>query len=321
MIKANVKDVVLAVTYRCNSRCRMCNIWQRTDHEGELLPEDLKKLPKSVKDLNFTGGEPFLRQDIVELVRVATEHLPKAHLMFSSNGFATDLILTKMKEILAINPKVGVALSLDGVGEMHDQVRGIPGGFERVLETLKGLKALGVKNLRFGFTMGDYNYEHLPKVYKLAGELGIEMTLAVVHSAENYFGKENELAAKDKLIEQLTWLIKQELRSFQPKRWLRAYFAYGMREYLRTGQRLLPDYSGELNWFIDPFGNIYPCDVSSQKIGKLKSAEMTIKMVCDPECSTSWMICTARHAMRKHKWQVLAWIMRAQLKALRAESL
>lgn len=316
MIKANVKDVVLAVTYRCNSRCRMCNIWQREDHTGELTVEDIKKLPISITDLNFTGGEPFLRTDILELVQAATEHLPSTQLIFSTNGFATDLIVETMKKVLQINPRAGVALSLDGVGEMHDQIRGIPGGYEKVIKTLRDLQGIGLKNIRLAFTMGDYNYLHLSKVYELANDLGVEMTLAVVHSSENFFGKQNTLTAKLEMIKSLDWLVERELKTFKFKHWLRAYFAFGMREYLRTGMRILPDYSGIDNWFIDPFGVIYPCDVATNKMGDLRSEVLEIQAQPDSACATSWMICTVRQAMRRHKWQVASWVVRNKIRSI-----
>lgn len=308
MQKSTVKDIVLAITYRCNSHCRMCNIWQIKDHENEFSLLDLANLPDGLESLNLSGGEPFLRKDLEEIVREVKKRLPKTDIIISTNGFATELVLEKTRKILKINPDIGIAVSLDGIGVAHDKIRGIPDGYQKVLETIKGLKELGLKKLRLAFTVGDYNFSELPGVYELARTLDIEMTLAAVHSSQNFFNKENKTEKEKEIIKRLEWLIEEELKSWSPKRWLRAYFTYGLKIFLKTGKRILPDYSGELNAFIDPKGNIYPCDISTQKIGNLKK-NFDLKEVDRKECEASWMICTVRQAIKKHWLKVLSWIL------------
>jgi len=315
MKKATMKDIVLAVTYRCNSRCRMCGIWKRTDHEGEISPSDLEKLPPDLETLNLSGGEPFLRSDLPEMVRVAKKACPKASITISSNGFATDLVVDKMKEILKIDKSVAVAVSIDGIGEKHEEIRGMPGGFARAINTVKKLKELGVKKLRLAFTAADYNFQELKGVYQLSRELGVEMTLAAVHSSDNFFGQENPITANEQIASQLDWLMDKELSSCNPKRWLRAYFTYGLSYFVRNGLRILPDYSGELNCFIDPRGDIYPCDVSTIVIGNLNKGFDLVDEK-DYVCQHSWMICTARQAIKKHWREALGWVITNKIDSL-----
>lgn len=310
MEKTSIKDIVLAVTYRCNSRCTMCNIWKKTDNLEGLSPDDFKKLPADARDINLTGGEPFLRADLPEIIRIIKGRCPKTNIIISTNGFATGLILSQMRKIVGIFPEIGVAVSLDGLEGKHDSIRGIPGGFKRVMETIEGLKQMRVRSLKIGFTLGDYNTEELAKVYGLSKELGVEFTLSVVHSSDNFFSIENKIEHKGKLIEKLDWLIKEELSGWSPKRWARAYFAYGMKHYLQTGKRLLPDYSGKENIFIDPMGDIYPCDISSQKIGTLQAMEKGLEPAGENHCAESWMICTARAAMKKNLLKAGLWILK-----------
>lgn len=315
MNKSTARDVVIAVTYRCNSRCRMCNIWQKTDHEGEFSPADLKFLPADLTDINLTGGEPFLRPDLPEMVSVIVARAPRAKIIISSNGFATELIIEQMKKIRAVKPDVGVAISLDGVGEKHSQIRGIEGGFEKALATLKALKALGVRNLKIGFTQGDYNLGELAKVYSLARTLGLEFTLALVHSSKNYFSKTNKITEQAAIARDFDWLAREELGSWNLKRWARAYFTHGLKTLLKTGQRILPDYSGESNLFIDPQGRIFPCDVESEEIGQLRG--WGLKRPAAPVGhAPSWMICTARPAMKKHWLRVGWWVISTKLRIL-----
>jgi MoaA/NifB/PqqE/SkfB family radical SAM enzyme len=286
----------------------MCGIWQITEHKPEFLPSALKTLPKTLKSLNLTGGEPFLRVDLPEIISQAKKTCPRSSIIISSNGFATELILKQMTQILAIDPTVGVALSLDGIGARHEAVRGIDQGFDKVMATLAGLKQLGVKSLKIALTIADYNYDQLQPVYALAKKHKVEFTVAAVHSGEAYFKKDNTLGLKTKIADQLIWLSKQELATWQPKRWVRAYFAYGLAYYVNTGQRVLPDYSGQKNIFIDPQGNIYPNDVTNTIIGSMADFE-TIKTQTNL-LAPNWMICTARQSIRTHPLPVIIWIIR-----------
>jgi Fe-coproporphyrin III synthase len=310
---SGLKDAVIAVTYQCNSRCRMCNIWQIKNNKPGLMPEDFLNLPETLRSVNITGGEPFLRPDLDLIIATVKKRCPKANIIISSNGFATDLITSQMQKIIGIDPEIGVAISIDGIGKAHEEIRGIEGGYEKVLSTIMNLKKLGVKHLKIGFTLGDYNATELLKVYRLAARLGMEFSLAIVHSSENYFGKVNILKDKEKMIGQLDWLIKRELGSWNKKQWGRAYFAHGAREFIRTGKRILPDYSGKFNIFIDPRGDVYPCDVSSDKIGEFSDLK-NIKSGVDENCHKSWMVCTARQSIKKHWMKVSLWIVVNKLK-------
>ena len=308
MKKSKIKEIILAVTYRCNARCQMCGIWKKADPESLSL-EMVKKLPGNLKDINLTGGEPFLNPEIVEIVRLLSQKSPRASLIISSNGFATEIILKKMEEIIGINPKVGVAFSIDGIGEKHDVIRGIPGGFEKVLRTIEGLKKTGVKKLRLSFTLGDYNISQLKPVYALSQKLGIELSLTLVHSSEEYFNTKNPIIQKQAMAKVLDWLIGEELGSWNLKKWLRAYYAYGMKQFVLTGKRILPDYSGQEGVFIDPLGNIFPSDISMEKMGNVEKFNFQENTALPPSKNPpSWMICTARTAIRKHWFKTGLWI-------------
>lgn len=309
-----LKEAVIAITYRCNSKCRMCGIWKIQDHESEFSPNELKNLPKNLTDINISGGEPFLRGDIVEVIRVLSRHIPKANLIISSNGFATKLITDQMREVLKVNPSVGVVISLDGIGRQHDLIRGVKGGFSRVMDTFRQLKKIGVQSLKFGYTIGDYNFLELKKVYGLCRQSGVEMSLTLVHSSKNYFGQENKLKKVEKMAQQIDWLIEKELKGFSYRHWARAFYAFGMKQFLLTGKRILPDYSGQLSVFIDPRGNVFPCDISDRKIGVLKHFD-DLESVEAGECPNSWMMCTVRQSIKKHKWQAIKWILLNKFRA------
>ncbi len=310
MQKSKIKEVILAITYQCNSRCQMCGIWKKANPEIISLG-NIENIPGGLRDINITGGEPFLSQDIILIVKRLTVKSSRASFIISSNGFATEIILAKMKEILKINPGVGVAISIDGIGQKHDAIRGIPGGFQKAIATVKALQSLGVKKLRLSFTLGDYNISELKPVYELSQKLDVELSLTLVHSSEQYFNTQNFITQKAKMAKVLDWLIEKELSSWNVKRWLRAYYAYGMKNLILKGERILPDYSGQDGVFIDPNGDVFPSDISNQKLGNLKEIDFSaIHKMEIQKPVPNWMICTARTAIRKHWFRAGMWIVK-----------
>lgn len=286
----------------------MCDIWKISDHEGELTVEDYEKIPENLTDINISGGEPFLRKELSQIIEVISRRCSKANITISTNAFATELTTKKMEEILRIVPNVGVVISIDGVGKEHSVIRGIDKGFEKAMDTLNNLREIGVKSLKFGFTIGDYNFNELKKVYNLAKEKNVELSFTLVHSSDNYFGKENKISKKDEMVGAIDWLIEKELSFWKPMKWGRAFYAHGMKQFLLTGVRILPDYSGQLGVFINPQGEIFPCDVSSKKMGTLQEIDKVEFNSHTGECEKSWMMCTARQSIKKHIVRVLFWV-------------
>src|SRR4051812_22533802 len=117
-------DLTVISTYRCDSRCSMCHIWQHpTLPKDEVKLEDLAKLPGGIDNLNITGGEPTLRTDLKDLVELL---YPKAKtLEISSNGLHAD----RIEPIIRKYPNVKVRFSLEAIGERNNDIRGEKDGF------------------------------------------------------------------------------------------------------------------------------------------------------------------------------------------------
>jgi Fe-coproporphyrin III synthase len=307
MKEANIKDVVLAITYNCNSRCQMCSIWKNTGNIN-FDPNLINNLPPTVTDLNISGGEPFLHPGITEIITRAKIKFPKAKIIISSNGFATDLIVARMSEILKVDRSIGVVISLDGLSDKHNAIRGLPNGFERAVKTIGELKKLHVKNIKIAFTLGDYNTTELKKVYKLAHDLNVGFTLSIVHSSDNYFGQENKIENKEDSIRALDWLKNQELKTCSPMKWVRAFYIHGLIHLIKNKKRLLPDYSGVANIFVDPAGKIYPNDVAGHMIGDLHNINFELEEIDRNKIPANWMMCTARPAIKRHRLKAISWI-------------
>ncbi len=318
-------DAVLAITYGCNAKCEMCDIWKLSPAD-EMKPEDYLRLPKGLKYINISGGEPFLRTDIVDIVRNVKKACPKANIIISSNGFLTDRIEKSMREILKIDPKVGIAISIDGIGEKHGQVRGVPGAYEKALATVGRLKDMGMgkRQIRIAFTLSDMNTEHFSRVYDLSEELDVQFTCALAQTSPMYFGgKENKICSREESEKQFDHVINKMLKAKSLKSYLRAYFVYGLKYFALNGKSLLKARPAEDIFFMDPQGNIYPSVMHSERAGnitekgfdKIWSSEETAglreKIVHDKK--DYWMVCAARTAMRRNWPAVMKWIIKNKL--------
>lgn len=318
-------DAVVGITYNCNSKCVMCDIWKMDPHEHMTI-DDFKKLPLTLKDVNISGGEPFLHKDIVEIAKTIRERLPKARIVISSNGFSTKLIEQRITEILKVVPDIRVALSIDGMQKVHDETRRIPDGFNKIMDTLDMLKRVGVKSIRIAFTVMTHNVGELPKVYDLAQEKGVEFTMAFAQSSDFYFGAKQNYENPDQTLlkEGFTHVIKNELKSFHPKRWVRAFFAYGLYNFATKNTQPMESLPGTDFFYLDPKGTVYPSVVHFYDMGHItefdnfddlwqgEKAQAARKKMLEKK-KAHWMICTARTAIRRNPTTVAKWILKSRM--------
>ena len=310
-------DAVLAVTFRCNARCRMCGIW-KSDPGSEMPPGAYRKLPDSLRDINLTGGEPFMREDLAAIHAAAKEACPRARTIVSTNGLMTDRIISCVGEMAKREPKIGIAVSVDGPAEVHNRVRGVPNAFDRAMTTIAALKREGFDNLRLAFTATRENLQHLQTVYEMSRELGVQFSCAIEHGSEHYFqspAPEASLPANE-VRRQLAPVMSAELHSLSPKRWARAYFMQCLAEFSSKRARPLPCYAGRYFFFMDPRGDVYACNVEPLLMGDLAEDDFDAIWASDKaedarrrasRCDKCWMICTARTAVKRAWPRVLAW--------------
>jgi MoaA/NifB/PqqE/SkfB family radical SAM enzyme len=167
-------NLTISVSYRCNSRCKTCNVWQRPNDDFTI--EEYEKTFESLGDapywFTFSGGEPTLRKDLPEMVGAAYRHCRPGIINIPTNGIQYKIIPERVERVLQAAPgsEVVINLSLDGVGEKHDIVRGVKGNFEHSMRTFAGLKAL--KSRYKNFTLGvhtvisNFNVDEFDNIYK-----------------------------------------------------------------------------------------------------------------------------------------------------------
>jgi len=309
----------------------MCNIWQYKG-PAPLDADQYLKLPATLRNVNISGGEAMLRPDIAQVMINIKKVAPRAKFKISNNGFAPALTKKRMLEILEHIPKsdIGVTISIDGLEQMQEQVRRIPNGFKKNMETIEVCRELGINDITIAFTAGDYNIHQLMDMYNLSKKLKTEFTVAALHNSDHFFQiSTNKIDKLGKFREQFMQLVRAELRTWNPKRWVRAYFAYGILIYLFRNERPLPNYSGQKSLFLDPNGFVYPADVTPKPMGNIKDFITYEDLLQTNEAQHSveiesktnhWMICTARTAIQSHPCTVIFWILKSKFlpKSLKA---
>jgi MoaA/NifB/PqqE/SkfB family radical SAM enzyme len=311
---------VAAVTYRCNARCEICDIWrQQADSKEELAPEEYRWLPASLRSVNVSGGEPFMRDDVVEIVGVIRAACPRARISISTNG----LMPGRIADAVGRMPEVAVRISLDAIGDLHDRIRGIDGAFDRVVETARRLKEVGVRDLGFAATSTEANTGEVRKVKALADQMGVEFIASAVHSSPFFFGAhDGERPRPGKSVEEIAEIMRDELKSPRPRDWAKAYYMRGLVDHILGKPRRLSCGAGVDHFFLDPFGNVFPCNIVDARMGNIRegsfeelrrrSRAAVRKAIgdCSEQC---WMVCTVSPPMRRRPLGPAAWIVGAKL--------
>ncbi|MFA5859742.1 MAG: radical SAM protein [Elusimicrobiota bacterium] len=304
---------LIAVTYRCNAKCYMCNTWNYPSKvEDEIQPSHLESLPE-MKFTNITGGEPFVRQDLEDIIKVVQ---PKTkRIVISTNGYFTERIIKLAEKY----PWLGIRISIEGLPKTNDELRGIRDGFDHGVRTLIELQRMGLKDIGFGITVSDKNAKDLIPLYHLACALDMEFATAIVHNNYYFHKMDNVIEDKGLVAGEFKKLIHELFKSKKPKSWFRAYFNHGIVNYVYGNKRLLPCEMGSDVFFVDPFGEIRPCNAMEESMGSLKkqkfdeiwqsAAAVSVRAKvrkCEKNC---WMVGSAAPAMKKNVLIPIKWIL------------
>jgi len=271
---------------------------------------------------NITGGEPFIRTDLKEIVRELYKKSDR--IVISTNGFFTDRIIDLAKEF----PQIGIRISIEGLEHTNNEIRGLNNGFNRGYETLKKLKEMGLKDIGFGMTVQDRNAPDLVPLYNLSDEMGMEFATASLHNSFYFVEAKNIIHDRPMVAKNFESLVNALLKSNSPKKWFRAYFNHGLINYIYSQPRLLPCDMSFDTFFIDPYGDVMPCNGTKDKevMGNLnrqtwdelwnsQEAENVRKKVrhCDRNC---WMIGSVSPAMHKYIKVPALWVAKHKLKSM-----
>ena len=330
----NVIQGSLITTFRCNAQCNMCNIWKFQTHPSEEIDASYyEKLPAGLR-INITGGEPTLRPDIDKIFEIL---YPKSRLLeLSTNGYNTK----KIVELANKYPNILIRVSVEGLPKINDAKRGLKDGFDHALRTMLELKKTKCKNIGFSVVISPDNYKDLLHLYDLCVALDVELGNSAVHNSW-YFHKEDNQIESEEALQQHELFVKALLTSKRRhlkdrlKDYGRAYFNRSIHRRLRGDTDEYRPPCGALSdfFFIDPWGNVTPCNGSNEewKLGNIKEdslenilasdkAKEAMEKVrnCKRNCT---FIVTERHDMVRRPWVPIMWVLKNKWRIRKGQDL
>lgn len=280
-----------AVTYLCDSRCVMCDIWKRyrEDPSGiaqELTAEEIAQAVsgaaalRALDTISLTGGEPFIKKDFVAIYAFFRRCYPRATVVINTNGFNTALIEKKTAEMLAVGGIPPIFMfSVDGLAEIHEQIRGVRDGLGKIRRSIEVVRRLApTSRIGLSFTILPENIRDLEGVYTLSRELGASFTMRFGLRSDIYYlnttwdgaWTREQLDEVEPTIRRVTADIQRRRTGLERALNPDTYFFSRMTDYQRAPRRIFECFSGTHSFFLDPWGNVFPCIVLSTSLGNLR---------------------------------------------------
>ena len=294
--KKNVLPIhlIFEVTSKCNAKCITCFNWQKTDYKvhKEWSLEHIEKISSSMGDLlwlSLTGGEVFLRDDLIEIMKIFIKNNHPENITLPTNSLLPDKIRNAVKGILDIyNKNFVVVLSLDGISDMHDKIRGVKGNFEKFLQTYELLNRLkeDYPNFHIGVNtvINSVNQNNIREIFSYVKKnLKVEShTFEIMRGCSRSsdvkapsldFYKNNKEFLK-KVMKSYSYYSLNPLSAFLKA--AKVYYHDIAYKIMKSKKQLIPCYAGILSAVIDINGNVYPCELY-KKFGNLKEQGYNFK--------------------------------------------
>ncbi len=297
--------LIFFVTERCNARCKHCfgsftNEKEKT--KEELTIEEIEKFSKNMENLLYllpTGGEPFLREDLPEIINIFYKNNRLRNVGIPTNGSLTKKVVTSVGRILSLckDLHLGVDISIDALHETHDRIRGFPGLFEKAIETYWQLKELEKKHNNFKvcveITVSKFNQDNLFEMYDY-----FIKTLKVYNVFVRLVrGSPRDPSAKEvdiEKFEQFSMKVEKDLKNgvfyghavYPFSELITARDLIGRRLMVKTAREnsfQIPCYAGNLTGVIRSNGEVYPCELLNHKIGNLRENNYNFKELWQSE--------------------------------------
>ena len=279
----------LEITHECIARCIMCNIWQISRDVPNLPADQWVKLLSSnlfvdLRELDITGGEPFIKKDLPDLFAGICE-LKKTSLKalksiaVTTNGLLTEQVLTHTEKILPKLQKKNLELvmvcAMDAVGNIHDKIRNYKNAWSKVNETIEGLIKLKEKytNLIIGLktTILPINIGELENIARYADSKGLFTIISpCIITKARYLNSDrvDRLVFSKEDIEKMTRFYQSEMF-----RW--SYHTDTLVHYLKTGMMKKPCSCGFNYFFVRSNGDLFLCPLINHSIGNINETPVT----------------------------------------------
>lgn len=297
--KVDPITVTYSVTAACQSRCKTCQIGDMYCQDPKRAEQDLKideiekifSTMKPVYFFNISGGEPFLRKDLPQIVELACKYLKPRVVHTPTNAILSERIEEKTREILEIirkyDPTVPFTVkpSIDGVGDLHDEIRGVKGNFKKLTETIERLKKVEEEydnfHLELGTVISNFNIDHLDEIEDFVHSLGVESYRnEVAEQRTEFFNLGDPItpdaATYQRLIKDFARKTEENIGSKKSlakmTEALRVVYYDIAGKILEEKRQVIPCYAGVSNVHINFDGGVWPCCVLGydQQMGNLR---------------------------------------------------
>ncbi|MBI5208099.1 MAG: radical SAM protein [Candidatus Firestonebacteria bacterium] len=291
--------LIFFVTNNCIAKCAHCFYWKEQTEEKKILSiDEIEKIAKTTHSLSFlllTGGEPYLREDLHEIAYLFYRFTPVRNLATPTNGFLGDKIICYAEKILkkCREAKLTVNVSLDGIGELHDKIRGVPGIFEKAVYTFHGLMSLKkkYKNMQVGIitTISALNQDFIPEIHDFVrNKLNTPIWAPFLVRGSPRDPNIKKVAPDKYLIADK--LIQEDIKSGVYKEYTGFIFARFnsaknvvrrklIAKILKENKYELPCYAGKINAVLYSDGDIYPCELLNRKIGNIRDYNLDMRNI------------------------------------------
>ncbi|MDE1856627.1 MAG: radical SAM protein [Candidatus Micrarchaeota archaeon] len=289
------------VTYRCQSRCLTCDIWKMKP-TGELTLDEIRTFAQRnpyFQWIELTGGEVFLRGDIVEIARAFKENSKGLYILtMPTNSLCNQqMVMEKLTEILKLGiPRVAITVSLDGYRELHDRIRGIPGNFDKAMSMFKSLKRLketypGLYFV-FGYTLSKLNQGQFERTYQaVKAEIPdirhSDFHINLAQISENYYNNQGlDIRPNDAaVVEELNSIIGSREAQIGVIPAIENTFLKNLVYYAKTGRAPMRSKSLEASLFLDSYGNIFPSIMWNRKIGNIRELDYALDSIWEGDAA------------------------------------
>jgi MoaA/NifB/PqqE/SkfB family radical SAM enzyme len=299
--KKDPLSIVHFLTNRCNARCSFCfiDLDDPKTFMNELSLEEIKKitlkLPQSIINVNFTGGEPFARKDINEIAISYFENTSIESIFITSNGSLPDRMIKFCEIITSKFPskKLYFSISIDDFSDKHNKIRKLDNLFNKCIKVYHELRQIS-KNIQtnIAITVSHENYNNVTNLYKtLKEKYNIKTITAILAREEGVYKIESHNKLKiSKAYNQLTKLIKSDLKNIKNA----GYQSSMQSKVMNTKNIMVYDnvyktstdnefistcYAGSLFGIIMANGDIAPCEILDQKFGNLRDYNYDLKSI------------------------------------------
>ncbi|MFH1825345.1 MAG: radical SAM protein [Candidatus Firestonebacteria bacterium] len=282
----------ISVTFKCNSRCKTCYVWDRKSDDLTLEEFDrtFNSLGSSPYWVTISGGEPFIRKDITEIIKSLYRRCRPKVINIPTNGILSDIIPVKAEEMVRSCPdsRFIFNLSIDEIGEMDDEIRGVKGNFNKSVDVLKKLKEIKTKNISVGIhtVISRFNVKRFKEIYFELIKLNPDSYITEI--AE----QRNELMTIDKdivpeerdYIGVIDFLLGEiNAKHFQGvgrlTKAIRIEYYNILKRSIIQKKEIIPCYAGITTAHITPDGNVWFCCVKAESIGNLRDTGFNFKKI------------------------------------------